>query len=45
MIYDAWLASADAMVGYPMVNLRDIETGKVRATRQLMGGRLKSPSR
>jgi hypothetical protein len=37
MIYDAWLASADAMVGYPMVNVRDIESGKVRATRDLMG--------
>jgi len=30
-------ASADAMVGNPMVNVRDIETGKVRATRELMG--------
>ena len=37
MIYDAWLASADAMVGYPMVNVRDIESGKVRATRALFG--------
>ncbi|MCW5703290.1 MAG: hypothetical protein KIT82_11995 [Bradyrhizobium sp.] len=37
MIYDAWLASADAPVGYPMVNVRDIESGKVRATRALMG--------
>ncbi len=37
MIYDAWLASADAMVGYPMVNVRDIDSGKVRATRELMG--------
>ena len=37
MIYDAWLASADAPVGYPMVNVRDIESGKVRATRDLMG--------
>jgi hypothetical protein len=36
MVYDAWLASADAMVGYPMVKVRDIETGKVRATRELM---------
>jgi len=25
------------MVGNPMVNVRDIETGKVRATRELMG--------
>ena len=37
MIYDAWIASANAMVGYPMVNVRDIESGKVRATRELMG--------
>jgi hypothetical protein len=37
MIVDAWLASADAPVGYPMVNVRDIESGKVRATRELMG--------
>ena len=37
MIYDAWLASAEGMVGYPMVNVRDIESGKVRATRELMG--------
>jgi hypothetical protein len=36
-IYDAWIASANAMVGYPMVNVRDIESGKVRATRELMG--------
>ena len=37
MIVDAWLASATAPVGYPMVNVRDIESGKVRATRDLMG--------
>ena len=37
MIYDAWLASAEGMVGYPMVNVRDIESGQVRATRELMG--------
>jgi hypothetical protein len=37
MIADAWLASATGMVGYPMVNVRDIESGKVRATRELMG--------
>jgi hypothetical protein len=24
-------------VDYPMVNVRDIESGKVRATRELMG--------
>jgi hypothetical protein len=32
MIHDAWLASADAPVGYPIVNVRAIENGKVRAT-------------
>lgn len=35
MIVDAWLASADTPVGYPMVNVRDIDAGKVRATREL----------
>jgi hypothetical protein len=30
------------MVGYPMVNVRDIESGKVRATRELIGGGLGS---
>src|SRR5262245_40282926 len=30
MIVDAWRASAEAEVGYPMVNVRDIESGKVR---------------
>ena len=38
MIVDAWLASADAPVGYPMVNVRDIEGGKVRATQKLFKG-------
>jgi hypothetical protein len=38
MIVDAWLASADAPVGYPMVNVRDIESGKIRATRELFKG-------
>ena len=37
MIYDAWLASADAIVGHPTVTVRDIEGEKVRATRSLMG--------
>jgi hypothetical protein len=27
----------DVFVGYPMVNMRDIESGKVRATRDLFG--------
>jgi hypothetical protein len=35
MIVDAWLASAEAPVGYPMVNVRDIESGKIRATLKL----------
>jgi hypothetical protein len=25
------------LLGYPMVNVRDIESGKVRATRELFG--------
>lgn len=37
MIVQAWLESADTPVGYPMVNVRDIESGKVRATRELFG--------
>jgi len=37
MIYMAWISSADSMVGYPMVKVRDIESGNVRATRELMG--------
>jgi hypothetical protein len=37
MIHDGWLASPDAPVGYPMVDVPDIESGKVRATSQLMG--------
>jgi hypothetical protein len=35
MIVDAWFASADAPVVYPMVNVRDIESGKIRATPEL----------
>ncbi len=38
MIVDAWLASADTPVGYPMVNVRDIDDGKVRATQKLFKG-------
>jgi hypothetical protein len=34
---EAWTDSANAPVGYPMVNVRDIESGKVRATRDLFG--------
>ena len=37
MIVDAWLDSANTPVGYPMVNVRDIESGRVRATRKLFG--------
>jgi hypothetical protein len=37
MIVDAWRQSADTPVGYPMVNLRDIESGKVPVTRDLFG--------
>lgn len=37
MIVDAWRESADTPVGYPMVNVHDIESGKVRATRDLFG--------
>jgi hypothetical protein len=37
MIVQAWEESADAPIGYPMVNVRDIESGKVRATRELFG--------
>jgi hypothetical protein len=35
MIVDAWLASAGSTVGYPMVNVQDVENGKVRVTRHL----------
>jgi hypothetical protein len=37
MIMDAWTDGATTPVGYPMVNVRDIESGKVRATRDLFG--------
>jgi hypothetical protein len=37
MIVDAWLDSANTPVGYPMVDVRDIERGKVRTTRELFG--------
>jgi hypothetical protein len=32
MIVDPWLDGAQTPIGYPMVNVRDIESGKVRAT-------------
>jgi hypothetical protein len=37
MIVNAWQDSAQTPVGYPMVNVRDIEGGKIRATRDLFG--------
>ena len=37
MMVDAWEDSSTAPVGYPMVNVRDIESGKVLATRELFG--------
>jgi hypothetical protein len=37
MIVEAWQQSADTPVGYPMVNMRDIESGKVKVTRDLFG--------
>ena len=37
MTVNAWLDSAQTPIGYPMVNVRDIENGKVRVTRELMG--------
>jgi len=37
MIVEAWLNSVNTPVGYPVVNVRDIESGKVRATRELFG--------
>jgi hypothetical protein len=36
MIVEAWLDSAQTPIGYPMVNVRDIESGKVWVTRELM---------
>ena len=33
----AWLDSANTPVGYPMVNVRDIESAKVKAERELFG--------
>lgn len=37
MIVMAWEKSAGRPVGYPMVNVEDIENGKVRATREVFG--------
>jgi hypothetical protein len=32
MIVDTWLDSANTPIGYPMVNVRDIENGKVHVS-------------
>jgi lactate dehydrogenase-like 2-hydroxyacid dehydrogenase len=37
MNVDAWRASANVGVGYPMVNVRDIESGKITLTRVMFG--------
>jgi len=37
MIVDAWVSSANTSVGYPSVKVSDIESGKIRATRELFG--------
>lgn len=37
MIVMAWEESAGAMVGYPMVNVRDIASGRIRVTREMFG--------
>jgi hypothetical protein len=37
MIVQAWEESAETPVGYPMVNVKDIESGTVRATGELFG--------
>ena len=33
MIIDAWKSSAGSTVGYPAINVADIESGKVKVTR------------
>ena len=37
VIVQTWEKNANTPVGYPMVNVQDIENGKVRATRELFG--------
>lgn len=37
MIVQAWEECANTPIGYPMVNVRDFESGKVRATRAMFG--------
>lgn len=38
LIVDAWTSSEDATVGYPEVNVRDLESGKTLPSRSMMGG-------
>jgi len=38
MIVDAWLASANMGVGYPMINVREVEAGRRLLTRKDFGG-------
>ncbi len=33
MVIDAWTSSADWTVGYPAIKVSDIESGKVKVTR------------
>lgn len=37
MIVDAWAASADMGVGYPMTKVRDIERGQIAPTKKMFG--------
>jgi hypothetical protein len=37
LVAEAWAASASAAVGYPAVNVRDLESGAVPVTRKLIG--------
>jgi len=37
MIAQAWEEGADTPIGYSMINVRDIESGKARATRAMFG--------
>jgi hypothetical protein len=37
MIVDAWTASSSASIGYPLVKVRDIESGAVVLTKEMLG--------
>jgi hypothetical protein len=37
MIVDAWRASDEVMVGYPTIDVRDLESGKVVLARDMFG--------